>query len=102
MNLLNLLLRVGDKQIMNPQGRLSLAFIGSTSTPTDVLDVRTSKALARAITRIPTDLHVPYHLLKFFDVLDVFGSFLDLAKSASLALYGLFLVFHSFGEPCQV
>jgi hypothetical protein len=102
LNLLNLLLRVGDQQVMNPKGRLSLPFVGSTSTHTDVLDVRTSKALDRAVTRIPTDLHVPYHLLKFFDVLDVFGSFLDLAKGASLAFNGLLLVFHAFGKLCQV
>jgi hypothetical protein len=87
---------------MNPKGRLNLAFVGSTSTPTNILDVRTSKALARTVTMIPANLHIPNHLLKFLDVLYVFGSFLDLAKSASLALYGLLLVFHAFGKPCQV
>jgi len=102
LNLLNLLLRVRDQQVMNPKGRLNLAFVGSTSTPTNILDVRTSKALARTVTMIPANLHIPNHLLKFLDVLYVFGSFLDLAKSASLALYGLLLVFHAFGKPCQV
>ncbi len=97
LNLVNLLLRVGDQQVMDPKGRLSLAFVSSTSTPTNVLDVRASKALAWAVIRIPTNLHVPNHLLKFFDVFDVFGCFLDLAKSASLTLNGLLLIFNALG-----
>ena len=88
---------------MDPKGRLSLTFVGSTSTPpSNILDVRARKALAWAVTGISTDLHSSNHLLKFFDVFDVFGCLLDLAKSASLTLNGLLLIFDAFGEPCQV
>jgi len=87
---------------MDPEGRLSLALVGSTPAPPNRLGVGASKALGGAVTRIPAELHIPNHLLKLFDVFDVFACLLDLAKSASLTLNGLLLLFHSLGEPCQV